>query len=202
MSKLYFRYGAMNCGKSTLILQAAHNYEERGMKVKIIKSSKDKKADDCIYSRVGVKRKVDYLAYENDDLKNYLASVAALGDISCVIVDEAQFLTEKQVENLWAFTKAFDIPVMAFGLRNDFQTYMFAGCKRLFELADVIEEPQHTICRCGKRAKFNARIENGDFTFEGNQVAIDGIDASYESLCGDCYYKKVLKNNPSKYFSK
>lgn len=202
MSKLYFKYGAMNCGKSTLILQSAHNYEERGMKILLMKPAKDTKADDYVISRIGAKRKVDYLALESDDLKSFLQTVGMSEKYSCIIVDEAQFLSEKQVESLWAFTKVYDIPVLCFGLLRDFQARLFPGSKRLLELADRIEEPQYTICRCGKKAKFNARMINGKFVFDGPQVAIDGIDSEYESLCGECYYDKVLKKEPFKYFSK
>lgn len=190
MSKLYFRYGAMNCGKTTSLLQVAHNYEERGMKVVLIKPSIDTKAENRVSSRIGVERKVDYLVSPDESLKGYLNN-ATDNFVSCVLVDEAQFLTESQVDELFVFAKIKNIPVICFGLRSDFRTNLFPGSKRLFELADEIEE-LYTICRCGKRAGFNARIVNGEFTLEGGQVAIDG-DVEYESLCGECYLKKVRK---------
>lgn len=190
MSKLYFRYGAMNCGKTTSLLQVAHNYEERGMKVVLIKPSIDIKAENRVSSRIGVERKVDYLVSPDESLKGYLNFVSD-NFVSCVLVDEAQFLTESQVDELFVFAKIKNIPVICFGLRSDFRTNLFPGSKRLFELADEIEE-LYTICRCGKRARFNARIVNGEFTLEGGQVAIDG-DVEYESLCGECYLKKVRK---------
>ena len=174
MSKLYFRYGAMNCGKTTSLLQVAHNYEERGMKVVLIKPSIDTKAENRVSSRIGVEREVDYLVSPDESLKGYLNFVSD-NFVSCVLVDEAQFLTESQVDELFVFAKIKNI----------------SGSKRLFELADEIEE-LYTICRCGKRARFNARIVNGEFTLEGGQVAIDG-DVEYESLCGECYLKKVRK---------
>ena len=183
MSKLYFRYGAMNCGKTTSLLQVAHNYEERGMKVVLIKPSIDTKAENRVSSRIGVERKVDYLVSPDESLKGYLNFVSD-NFVSCVLVDEAQFLTESQVDELFVFAKIKNIPVICFGLRCDFRTNLFPGSKRLFELADEIEE-LYTICRCGKRARFNARIVNGEFTLEGGQVAIDG-DVEYESLCGEC----------------
>lgn len=189
MSKLYFRYGAMNCGKTTSLLQVAHNYEERGMKVVLIKPSIDTKANDSVSSRIGVERKVDYLVSPEENLKGYLNLL--VGNTSCVLVDEAQFLSESQVEELFVFSKLTNIPVICFGLRCDFRTNLFPGSKRLFELADEIEE-LYTICRCGRKARFNARIVNGEFTLDGDQVAIDG-DVEYESLCGKCYLTKVRK---------
>ena len=189
MSKLYFRYGAMNCGKTTSLLQVAHNYEERGMKVVLIKPSIDTKANDSVSSRIGVERKVDHLVSPEENLKGYLNLL--VGNTSCVLVDEAQFLSESQVEELFVFSKLTNIPVICFGLRCDFRTNLFTGSKRLFELADEIEE-LYTICRCGRKARFNARIVNGEFTLDGDQVAIDG-DVEYESLCGKCYLTKVRK---------
>ena len=190
MSKLYYRYGAMNSGKTTLLLQVAHNYEERGMKVKILKPKIDTKGDDKIVTRIGLKRKVDHLVEKNEKLSNYLSKVK--DDIACILVDEAQFLTRDQVDELFMFSKLKDIAVICYGLRSDFKTIAFPGSLRLFEIADVMEE-LYTICRCGKRAKFNARIVNGKFTSSGDQVAIDGEDnVTYESLCGKCYMEKVL----------
>ena len=190
MSKLYYRYGAMNCGKTTALLQVAHNYEERGMKVLILKPKIDTKGDNKIVTRIGLKRKVDHLIDQDDNLTEYLNTIPS--DIACVLVDEAQFLTRDQVDELFMFTKLKDISVICYGLRSDFKTISFPGSLRLFELADVMEE-MYTICRCGKRAKFNARIVNGEFTSSGEQVAIDGENqVEYESLCGKCYLEKVL----------
>ena len=190
MSKLYYRYGAMNSGKTTLLLQVAHNYEERGMKVLILKPKIDTKGDNKIVTRIGLKRKVDHLIDQDDNLTEYLNTIPS--DIACVLVDEAQFLTRDQVDELFMFTKLKDVSVICYGLRSDFKTISFPGSLRLFELADVMEE-LYTICRCGKRAKFNARIVNGEFTSSGEQVAIDGENqVEYESLCGKCYLEKVL----------
>ena len=189
MSKLYFRYGAMNCGKTTNLLQVAHNYEERGMRVLLLKPSIDTKANTKVSSRIGVEREVDHLVLPDENLKGYLSLIK--DKTECIIVDEAQFLTEKQVDELFIFSKLTSIPVICYGLRADFRSELFPGSKRLFELADNIEE-LYTICRCGKKARFNARIVNGEFTLEGSQVAIDG-EVNYESLCGKCYLKKVKK---------
>lgn len=189
MSKLYFRYGAMNSGKTTLLLQVAHNYEERGMKVVIIKPKIDTKGNDKIVTRIGLKRKVDHLIEKDEMLEQYLNN---LKDISCILVDEAQFLSRDQIDELFIYTKLKNIPVICYELRSDFKSLAFPGSSRLFEVADVLEE-LITICRCGKRAKFNGRKINGEFTSIGDQVAIDGEnEIEYESLCGKCYLEKVL----------
>lgn len=189
MSKLYFRYGAMNSGKTTLLLQVAHNYEERGMKVVIIKPKIDTKGNDKIVTRIGLKRKVDHLIEKDEMIGNYLNE---LKGVSCILVDEAQFLSRDQIDELFMYTKLKNIPVICYGLRTDFKSLAFPGSSRLFEVADVLEE-LITICRCGKRAKFNGRKVNGEFTSIGDQVAIDGEnEIEYESLCGKCYLEKVL----------
>ena len=190
MSKLYYRYGAMNSGKTTLLLQVAHNYEERGMKVKILKPKLDTKGEDQIVTRIGLKRKVDHLIGKDEIITGYLNKLPKT--IECILVDEAQFLTRDQVDELFMYTKLKDKPVICYGLRTDFKTMSFPGSLRLFKIADDMEE-LYTICRCGQRAKFNARIVNGEFTSSGDQVAIDGEnDVTYESLCGKCYLEKVL----------
>ena len=190
MSKLYYRYGAMNSGKTTLLLQVAHNYEERGMKVLILKPKIDTKGNNMLVTRIGLKRKVDHLIDKDEKLMTYLNKVKK--DIACILVDEAQFLTRDQVDDLFMFTKLKDVAVICYGLRSDFKTMAFPGSLRLFEIADTLEE-LYTICRCGKRAKFNGRIVNGKFTAIGDQVAIDGEnEVGYESLCGKCYLEKVL----------
>ena len=196
MAKLYFRYGAMNCGKTTLLLQVAHNYEERDMKVLILKPSIDTKGGENIITRVGDKRKVDHLINKDENLSEYLNKVKK--DIVCLLIDEAQFLTKDQVDELFMFSKQKDTPVICYGLRSDFKTIAFPGSLRLFELCDEMDE-LYTICRCGKKAKFNGRKINGKFTIEGSQVAIDGKDnIEYESLCGKCYIEKVLGMNEDK----
>ena len=190
MSKLYFRYGAMNSGKTTLLLQVAHNYEERGMKVVILKPEIDTKGSDQIVTRIGLKRTVDHMIKKDEKLSTYLNTLE--DDIVCILVDEAQFLNRDQVDELFMYAKLKNKPVICYGLRSDFKSMAFPGSLRLFEVADVMEE-LITICRCGKRAKFNGRIVNGEFTSRGEQVAIDGEnEIEYESLCGKCYLNKVL----------
>jgi len=185
MSKLYFRYGAMNSGKTAALLQVAHNYEEKGMKVVVIKPSVDTKGDDKVTSRLGIERKVDVILAPEEGIMEHMV----LNKPDAIIVDEAQFLTFDQVDELYAITKTFDVPVLAYGLRCDFQMKGFPGASRLLELADDIEELK-TICACGKKATQNLRLINGEPTFEGSQVAIDGTDnITYDSVCGECYLR-------------
>lgn len=193
MSKLWFKFGAMNCGKTTRLMQEAHNYEERGMKVFVIQSAIDLKADDCISSRIGLNRKVDLLIQKDESIIGHLPD-ELLDKISCIFVDEAQFLSEEQVDELFYIARYKNVPVMCYGLKNDFRTKLFEGSQRLLELTDPdTQEFLKTICSCGTLARFNARKINGEFVSEGEQVAIDGIDAEYESLCPNCYDKLVLK---------
>lgn len=192
MAKLYFRYGAMNCGKSTAVIQVAFNYEERGMKVLLIKPATDTKGDDSIVSRLGASRRADILVRENDNLFTEITKrQKERVRIDCILVDEAQFLTAAQVAQLFNISVRLDIPVICYGLRADFKTAAFPGSNRLFELAHSIEELK-TICRCGKKAILNGRKVSGKFVADGSQVAIDGeADVAYESLCGSCYLKLV-----------
>lgn len=194
MAKLYFRYGAMNSGKSTALLQAAFNYEERGQRVLLAKPSIDVKGDRSILSRLGVSRDVDFTIGRSDDLgavfrdeRQRLASES--GDkVACLLVDEAQFLTDEQVDDLLRIAVLDDVPVLAYGIRTDFQTVAFPGSRRLLEIAHSLEELK-TICRCGRKALFNARRVGDRFVFDGAQVAIDTMqDVTYESLCAACYF--------------
>jgi len=192
MAKLSFRYGAMNCGKSTALMQVAHNYNENNKRVVVIKSSIDTKADDCLESRIGLKRKVDILIDPDKSLEPYYEDWNK--DVACILVDEAQFLSKKQVEELWIFSKMYNKPVLCYGLKTDFQTNLFEGSKRLLELADELEELT-TICSCGNKAKFNARFVNGEFTTDGDSIVIDGSikNVEYKPMCGKCYIKKKYK---------
>ncbi len=191
MAKFHFRYGAMNAGKSTILLQTAYNYEEKGKKIVLLKSSIDTKGDEKIVSRIGLERKVDYLIYNDDSILSKLGN--SIYNIDCILVDEAQFLKRKQVDELFYITKKYNVPVIAFGLRTDFKTNGFEGSIRLLELADeLLEMP--TICKCGKKARFNARKINNKFTFEGDSIVIDNkTEIKYESLCGSCYINEFEK---------
>ncbi|GAA3941524.1 thymidine kinase [Microbacterium soli] len=203
MAKLYFRYGAMNSGKSTALLQAAYNYEERGQRVLLAKPAIDTKGASQIESRLGMTREVDFLIAAQDDARGLFAAhrarvrsetqeellPAAPADVACLLVDEAQFLTADQVDDLFRIAVLDGIPVLAYGIRNDFRTRVFPGSARLLAVAHTLEELK-TICRCGRKAVFNGRKVDGEFVFDGDQVAIDGVAVTYESLCGTCYLEE------------
>ena len=197
MSKLYFRHGAMNSGKSTALLQAAHNYEERNQHVLLAKPAVDKKGDRNIVSRLGVTRAVDLLLTPDMDLRQSFWAIAKESashgkPIACLLIDESQFLTEQQVDQSLELAVLDNIPVLAYGIRTDFQTKSFPGSRRLLEIAHSLEELK-TICRCGRKAMFNGRLFDGRFVFDGEQVAIDGVEVTYESLCADCYFQEKAK---------
>ncbi len=184
MSKLYFRYGAMNSGKTTALLQVAHNYEEKGMHPIIIKPLIDTKGNNKVISRIGIEREVNYLIAPECNIEVNLNLVG----VDAIIVDEAQFLTKEQVEQLYRITKYYSIPVLCYGLRCDFQMQGFPGSTRLLEIADSLEELK-TICSCGRKATQNLRLINGKPVFEGEQVEIDNQnDIKYDSVCGRCYF--------------
>lgn len=207
MAKLYFRYGAMNSGKSTGLLQAAFNYEERGQRVLLAKPAVDTKGDAAVVSRLGVTRAVDFLVPAGADVLALFRAHAAGDDpdalvdhvdappVACLLVDEAQFLEAGQVDDLLRIAVLEDVPVMAYGLRTDFRTHSFPGSARLLELAHSLEELK-TICRCGRKAVLNTRkvvdaaTGRSRFVFEGDQVAIDGVEVTYESLCAACYLEE------------
>ncbi|SDD08227.1 thymidine kinase [Sanguibacter gelidistatuariae] len=195
MAKLYFRYGAMNSGKSTALLQAAYNYEERGHQVLLAKPGIDTKAGRAIHSRLGVDRGVDVMIGEQADVYLLIQrqrdeiQLRTGRDVSCVLIDESQFLSAQQVNDLLRVATLDQIPVICYGIRTDFLTAAFPGSRRLLEIAHSLEELK-TICRCGRKAIFNARSVGGVFVFDGDQVAIDGMQVSYESLCAACYLRE------------
>ena len=195
MSKLYFRYGAMNSGKSTNLMQVAFNYEERGMKALIIKPSKDKKAGEKLISRLGVERKVDLLISDEDNIIELISKLREDNNkIDCILVDEVQFLNKEHIDQLFEVAVGMGIPVICYGLRTDFLMNGFEGSERLLLIAHSIEEMK-TICTCGKKAIFNGRKVNDKFVFKGEQIAIDEVDnVQYQSLCGECYFKYKTEN--------
>ena len=187
MAKLYFRYGAMGSGKTSALLQAAHNYEEKNQTVIVLKPEIDTKGDDKIISRIGLERTVDAKIKETDKVTDIIFKI---GIPDAVIIDEAQFLTEEQVEELFYFTKEYSTPVICYGLRSDFKLDGFPGSIKLLLLAEDIKELK-AVCSCGKKATINMRKVNGIETFEGESVLIDGSqdDVTYEGVCGKCYTK-------------
>lgn len=188
MAKLYFNYGAMSAGKTIEVITTAYKYNSRGMKALVIKPSIDTKGGDLVTSRIGMSQKVDILLKSEESLFEYLKNY---NDTTCLIVDEAQFLTEKQVLELVIITKDWNIPVICYGLKVDFQGKLFPGSEALVRYADSQQELV-AICDCGKKARFNARKVNGEYVYDGEQVLI-GADESYDPLCETCYMNKVLK---------
>ena len=194
MAKLYFRYGAMNSGKSTALMQVAHNYEERGMRVLVLKPRIDSKGGDQLLSRLGISRKVDHLISASDDVFALLQrEMSTTTPPACILCDESQFFTAVPAEQLFRATCLLKVPVLCYGLRTDFSMRGFPGSTRLLELAHTVEEMK-TICFCGRKALCNGRKINGEFVFEGDQVAIDQVgDVEYVSLCPQCYFREREK---------
>ena len=182
MAKLYFNYSTMNAGKSTVLLQASHNYRERGMETYLLTAQFDKRAGDGrIASRIGIGQDADTFA-GGEDLFAKIDTRLAQGPVACIFIDEAQFLEKEQV---WQLARAVDdlgVPIMCYGLRVDFQGELFPGSAALLALSDEMREVR-TICHCGKRATMVIRQdENGNAILEGNQVQIGGNE-TYVSLC-------------------
>jgi len=189
MAKLYFRYGAMNCGKSTAIMQVGYNYFERGMNAVIMKPKIDTKGDDKVVSRLGIDKQVDFLVAENDDVYTMVKASHDHKQIHCLLVDEVQFFKAHHIDQMLKVAVTLNIPVICYGLRTDFLMNGFEGSERLLLVAHTIEELK-TICTCGRKATLNGRMVNGKYVFEGEQVAIDGENqVEYQSLCSSCYFK-------------
>ena len=191
MAKLYFNYSTMNAGKTTVLLQAAHNYSERGMNPFLLTANADTRSGiGIIKSRIGLKKSAQTFS-QSVDLLNKVKEVNSEKSISCVFVDEAQFLTEQQV---WQLAKVVDdlkIPVLCFGLRVDFQGNLFPGSKCLLSIADELKEVK-TICHCGKKATMVIRQLNGKTVIDGDQIQIGGNE-SYTSLCRKHWLKEFEK---------
>ncbi len=192
MAKLYFKYGAMGSSKTAQALITKYNYEENDLKVWLIKPSADTRdGEQVLRSRIGLEAMVEVIPPETDIYARYLGA----RELSCdvIIVDECQFLTETQIDQLRAIVDDHNIPVMCFGLRTDFQTRLFPGSRRLMEVADTIQEIK-TICDCGAKATVNARIDgDGHIITQGAQVVLGGND-SYIAMCHKCYVRGIREN--------
>ena len=188
MAKLYFRYGAMGSSKTAQALITKFNYEERGMKVWLIKPSTDVRDGAAILkSRIGLFAECTPIL---SDVDIYDEFMAIHSECDVIIADECQFFTEKQIDELRKLVDVRGVPVLCYGLRTDFLTKMFPGSRRLFEVADSITEIK-TICECGKKAIVNARIDTfGNVVTEGSQIMLGGND-SYIAMCHRCYKKKI-----------
>ncbi len=189
MAKLYFKYGAMGSSKTANALITKFNYEERGMRVWLLKPSlDDRDGADLVHSRIGLEAK----AFVVTPNMNILTEFQAQDGIHAVIADECQFFTAEQIDQLRRIVDEHDVPVLCFGLRTDFLTHLFEGSRRLFEVADSITEIK-TICACGKKAIVNARIDgDGHVLTEGGQILIGGND-SYVAMCHSCWKKATKK---------
>jgi len=198
MSKLYFKFGAMASSKTANALMTRFNYEEKGNHVWLIKPDLDNRDDytdengvrvTLVKSRIGLSAVANVIKRDENILDRF-TSLTAASPIDVIICDECQFLTGEQVEQLKYIADFLDTPVLCFGLRADFQTKLFEGSKRLFELADSITEIK-SVCKCGKKAIVNARIDkNGTIIVEGAQIEIGGND-KYESMCWGCWQKRI-----------
>ncbi|MBR6916993.1 MAG: thymidine kinase [Clostridia bacterium] len=187
MAKLYFKYGAMGSSKTANALITKFNYEERNMKVWLIKPSVDNRDGEAVVrSRIGLFADADVIGPDDDITALYEEKE----DVDVIIADECQFFTEDQIDQMRYLVDNYDLPVLCFGLRTDFRTKMFPGSRRLFELADSITEIK-TICDCGAKATVNARISpDGRVITSGQQVFIGGND-SYIAMCHKCYKKHI-----------
>ena len=201
MAKLYYIYAPMGSGKSTMLLTKAHSFEERKIPFICLKPSiDDRDGIGTIKSRIGIQR--ECVSIDNDDdifqiLNNYinLCNLQLMPIPQWVLIDESQFLTKIQVEQVARIVDEHNINVVCYGLRTDFTSNLFEGSKRLMELADTIEEMK-TTCSCGKKAIINARFHNGELLINGNQILIGG-DELYMPLCRDCFNK--LKQKSTEY---
>ena len=195
MAKLYFKYGAMGSSKTAQALITKYNYEENEMKVWLIKPSADTRDGAAIIrSRIGLQAQCEIATPERDIYERFRAGFAGKCDV--VIVDECQFLTPQQIDQLRAIVNDFQVPVLCFGLRTDFQTKLFPGSLRLMELADCIEEIK-TMCDCGCKATVNARINDGYIVTEGEQVVLGGNDC-YIAMCHRCYINGIREHKKIK----
>lgn len=195
LGKLYFRYGTMGSAKTAMLLTTAYNFEERGMSYLCMKPSIDtREKKNVIRSRIGIERECQWI-YRDTDLYTMISELVAKGaDPDWILVDEAQFLLAEQVDQLAFIVDKFGINVICYGLRTDFRTNLFEGSRRLFEIADTIDEVKST-CNCGRKTIVNARIDSrGEIITEGDQVEIGGNDR-YVSVCRNCWRNKKIEQS-------
>lgn len=197
MAKLIFFYSAMKGGKSNILIPTAYNLRENNQRVMIVKPKKDTAGERKIVSRSGVSTDIDlWLAEEESFLTD--ENLTLIYQVDTILIDEIQFLSGKQIEELWQITKELNIQVIGYGLRANFQSKLFEGSKRLMELADeILELPIIPLCKCGEKAEFNARKQNGIYTMEGEECVIkdSNREVTYVPLCGKCYLNEVVFSN-------
>lgn len=192
MAKLYFKYGAMGSSKTAQALITKYNYEENDLKVWLMKPSADTRdGQKLLRSRIGLQAQVEIIPPECDVLELFRS--CQLGRCDVIIVDECQFMTPEQIDQLRAIVDEHNVPVMCFGLRTDFQCRLFGGSRRLMEVADTIQEIK-TICDCGAKATVNARIDaEGHIVTEGQQLLLGGND-SYIAMCHKCWVRGIREH--------
>lgn len=199
MAELCFKYGPMKSGKTRDLIKTWYNYNEKDLGVIIIKPESDKKAGNNIQSRAKEELKANYVVPSDTNLYELIFfHTIKYNPIDCVLIDEAQFLTEKQVDELVLVVDDLNIKVFCYGLKKDAFGHVFPGSKRLFENADVLKEID-AVCKCGGKATENLRLNriNGELipVFSGEQISIDGIDSDYDSVCRKCYKRLRTKYN-------
>ena len=195
MAKLYFKYGAMGSSKTAQALITKYNYEENDLSVWLIKPGADTRdGENVVKSRIGLQAAAQVIPADMDVYAFFVANKAGKCDV--IILDECQFMTPQQIDQLRAIVNDYNIPVMCFGLRTDFQTKLFPGSMRLMEVADAIQEIK-TICDCGTKAIVNARIIDGYIVTEGDQVLLGGNDA-YIAMCHRCYIQGIREHKKIK----
>ena len=194
MAKLYFRYGAMGSSKTANALMVHHNYLEKGQNAILLKPKTDNRdGERIIKSRMGLAKECDFVEEFLETADKWISGEDdGWKKLDCVIIDEAQFLSKEQVDKLSLLVDSYDLPVMCYGLRTDFMSNLFPGSKRLMEIADKIEEVP-TVCWCGRRAHFNARVCNGKIVRDGEQIMMGGNE-SYVALCRRHYKQGKLNH--------
>lgn len=194
MANLNLYYATMNSGKSIDLIRTAYNYEEKGFKILVLKPGIDTKGGDAVKTRIGLSRKVDFKIFPNDRIIDIIKG--QINGVKSVFIDEAQFLTKKQVYELYIISKSTNIDIFCYSLRTNFMMECFEGSAALLEISDVIEEIKpNTLCSCGDIARHVGRKVNGEFVTGGSEVVIDGEndDVEYVPMCGECYLKRVKK---------
>lgn len=190
MAKLYFRYGTVGSAKTLNLLAVAHSYKQQGKDILLIKPALDTRFGlREISSRAGISKNADILVYDYTELLEFIeTSNYFLGkDLRCILVDEAQFLSSKNIDDLKRITIKWSVPVICYGLRSDFKTELFEGSKRLFELADSIQEIKSTCYYCNRKSTMNLKHSDGFPVFEGPSVEL-GTEEKYYPVCSSCYY--------------
>ena len=191
-ASLKFYFGAMGCGKTRKLQGDYYSKIEDGFAAIIIKPVIDKKGDSSILARDGASIEVSMLIGEEDNIYFMIAKYILDNSLDFILVDEAQFLSSKQVDELTDVVDRLGINVICYGLRTDFRGYLFPGSKRLIEVSDELEVVKRQ-CSCGNNKIYNMRLDAGVPVFEGSQIAIDGVDATYESMCRKCYKNQKIK---------